>query len=270
MYKQAETFLGLSEKLAAFDKIPEIEEMFPDDEVARAVAYMIATSHEYKKPNTNNAISFVKNYTWKKTEINPNRLQGINKPVIQEKVDGMVKNMRKPKPLIVVNQFNGIRPQTPGKKILVDGHHRLEAYKVKEWNPIPVYEGTYTGSDSNYLNFDFDFTTERPLLFAIDFDGTIVENKFPKIGAAKQETVEFIKDAKAKGHKIMIYTCRTNKELDAATEFLKANNIPYDYVNSNPDFGTGVKPYADAYIDDRAVNVNQIGFLNVPKFVKKK
>lgn len=265
MYKTSEIILDLSEKLAAEKIIQDIESMCGDD-IEKKVAYMIATSHEYKKPNTDNAISFVKNYSWKKTEIKTNRLQGINKPVIKEKVQSMVEGMSKPKPLIVVNQFNGIRPQTPGKKILVDGHHRLEAYKEKGWNTTPVYEGTYIGADSNYLSLDFEFPSDRPLVFAVDFDGTIVTNKFPSIGTIKQNTVNFMRDAKKKGHKVMLYTCRTNKVLDDAIKFLKDNRIPFDYVNNNPNFGDGIKPFADVYIDDRAINVKNIEFLNIPTY----
>jgi phage-related protein len=45
-----------------------------------------------------------------------------------------------------VNQFHGIRPQTPGKKILVDGHQRLEALKFLGEASTPIYKGTYTGN----------------------------------------------------------------------------------------------------------------------------
>lgn len=131
----------------AAGKIPAIENAF-DDPIAKKVAYMIATSHEYKKPNVRAALSFVKNYKWEVSDSSVNDLQGINKPIIEEKVQDMAKKMKNknPKPLICVNQFHGIRPQTPGKKILMDGHHRLEACKANEVSRVPIYKGTYTGA----------------------------------------------------------------------------------------------------------------------------
>lgn len=129
-------------------KIPNIEKAFEGSEVAKKVAYMIATSHEYTKPNTEHAIKLVKNYTWEERKLKTSDLQGINKPVIKEKVFDMAKSIKpeKLKPLMVVNKFQGITPQTPGKKILLDGHHRLEACIFKGIKEVPVYYGKYNGS----------------------------------------------------------------------------------------------------------------------------
>ena len=134
-------------------KIPAIENAFSDP-IEKKVAYMIATSHEYKKPNVKAALSFVKNYKWEISTAKVSNLQGINKPIIPEKVQDMAKKMKgkTPKPLICINQFHGIRPQTPGKKILMDGHHRLEACKVNGVTEVPIYKGTYDGgAEKNYI-----------------------------------------------------------------------------------------------------------------------
>jgi hypothetical protein len=110
---------------------------------------MIATSHEYKTPNVDGALAFVKNYTWEENTAKLNSLQGINKPIKQEKVMKIAEEIRKHggkvDPFIVVNQLNGIRPQTPGKKILFDGHHRMKACELIMKEDVPVYKGTYTG-----------------------------------------------------------------------------------------------------------------------------
>lgn len=126
-------------------KIPAIEKAFSNP-LDKKVAYMIATSHEYKKPNVKAALTFVKNYKWELSNCRLCNMQGINKPVNKEKVADMVKNMKRVDPFIVVNQFHGIRPQTPGKKILIDGHHRMHACEAKGMDEIPVYKGTYTGN----------------------------------------------------------------------------------------------------------------------------
>jgi hypothetical protein len=128
-------------------KIPILENSFKAGP-AKDVAYMIATSHEYKTPNVKAALSFTKNYDWEIATARVANLQGIDKPIIQEKVKAIADNInpKKLKPLVVVNQLNGVRPQTPGKKILVDGHHRIEAYKYLGITETSVYKGTYTGN----------------------------------------------------------------------------------------------------------------------------
>jgi len=95
-------------------------------------------------------------------------LQGINKPIIQEKVDEMAKSMKgkKPSPLIAINQFHGIRPQTPGKKILMDGHHRLEACKANNVSDVPIYKGTYTGAAERPHKELLEKTAKAKSLFA--------------------------------------------------------------------------------------------------------
>ena len=65
--------------------LKKIEAIFKDDSIARDVAYMIATSHEYKEPNEDSAVRLVSNYKWEKKTMKIANLQGIDKPVIKEK-----------------------------------------------------------------------------------------------------------------------------------------------------------------------------------------
>lgn len=132
-------------------KIPNIEKAFSNDKIAKQVAYMMATSHEYKEPNTTAAIKMTKNYKWELTKEKIKNLQGIHKPIKESKVSDMVKNFKPTKPFIVVNQLHGIRPQTPGKKILLDGHHRKECCIRKGIEEVPVYKGTYTGGSEKSI-----------------------------------------------------------------------------------------------------------------------
>lgn len=129
-------------------KIPAIEKAL-ECPIARKVATMMATSHEYKTPNVDGALAMAKNYKWEKSTEKIRNLQGINKPVKKEKVMniamGIKENKGKVEPFIVVNQLHGIRPQTPGKKVLLDGHHRMEACEFLGKEEVPVYKGTYTG-----------------------------------------------------------------------------------------------------------------------------
>lgn len=127
--------------------LKKIEAIFKDDSIARDVAYMIATSHEYKEPNEDSAVKLVSNYKWEKKTMKIANLQGIDKPVIKEKVLDLAKsiNPKKIKPLMVVDKFQGITPQSKGKKILLDGHHRKEACEFLGIEEVPVYYGKYTG-----------------------------------------------------------------------------------------------------------------------------
>lgn len=158
-------------------KIPAIEVACTDN-IEKKVCYMVATSHEYKKPNTESSLTFVKNYDWELSNARISMIEGIDKLVDKSKVLNIAKNMRTPSPLIVVNQLNGIRPQTRGKVILVDGHHRLKAYEMQGLSEIPIYRGTYHGGDSIVMRDDIPkFPKNRRLSFAFDFDDTILSKK---------------------------------------------------------------------------------------------
>jgi len=100
----------------------------------------------------------------------------------------------------------------------------------------------------------------KPFVVAIDFDGTIVEHKYPDIGPLKENVIRCIRLLKEMGCYIIITSCRTNSVLyrsllQRANQahimqiFLIENNIPFDEV----DDGTQGKVVADVYIDDRAI-----------------
>ena len=97
------------------------------------------------------------------------------------------------------------------------------------------------------------------LIIAIDFDGTIVEDKYPAIGAMQPKAQSVIKSLKDRGDYIIIWTCRTGDHLLQAINWLVRHNIPFDAVNShNPDNladfgGSPTKVYADHYIDDKGL-----------------
>lgn len=94
------------------------------------------------------------------------------------------------------------------------------------------------------------------MIYAIDFDGTIVENKFPKIGKLIPETADFIHTLKSRGHTWILWTMREENHLTEALELLTVNDLLPDYVNDNvpelkKSFGNNPrKVYADVYIDD--------------------
>lgn len=98
----------------------------------------------------------------------------------------------------------------------------------------------------------------RNLTIAVDFDGTIVENRYPKIGKPIIFAIETLKKLQDDGHHLILWTYRTGKELDEAVEFCKRSGISFYAVNkSYPeeiyDNSLSRKIQADYFIDDRNI-----------------
>lgn len=92
------------------------------------------------------------------------------------------------------------------------------------------------------------------MIIAIDFDGTCVTHEYPKIGK-DIGAVDTLRALVAKGHKLMLWTMRCNKELEEAMEWFDQNEISLWSVNENPtqNWTTSPKQYAHLYIDDTAL-----------------
>lgn len=106
------------------------------------------------------------------------------------------------------------------------------------------------------------------MIIAVDFDGTLVEDKFPLIGEPKKSKVDkgtFIDDLikiQNRGHKLILFTCREGEFLEEAVKFCKEKGLVFDAVNENLrstlkwwNGKVSRKPFANVYIDDRAVNL---------------
>ena len=97
----------------------------------------------------------------------------------------------------------------------------------------------------------------KSLLIAVDFDGTIVEDAYPKVGKPKPFALETIKMLQADGHRIILWTYRYGKALKDAEEFMiKSGITPYAINRSYPEeesYPNDVsrKINADLFIDDR-------------------
>ena len=93
-------------------------------------------------------------------------------------------------------------------------------------------------------------------IYAIDFDGTIVENKFSDIGPANPEAIEFIKALQERGDKWILYTMREGDYLMQAVDWLAFRGLHPDAVNDNlPEMkefykNNPRKVFANVYIDD--------------------
>lgn len=102
---------------------------------------------------------------------------------------------------------------------------------------------------------------EKTYTVAVDFDGTLATKVEPfnpkKCGEPVEWVVRWVKAFKEAGAKIIVWTCRGNT--DPVEEWLEEHGIPCDHVNEHPGGHTGSpKVYADVYIDDRGVHVDDL------------
>lgn len=102
---------------------------------------------------------------------------------------------------------------------------------------------------------------DLPKIVAVDFDGTLVADRYPDIGEPNIQLINTIKQMRAQGIKVILWTCRNYDKLQEALDFCKTHGLGFDEVNKNiPEVlyltnGKDTrKVYADIYIDDRAIN----------------
>ena len=93
---------------------------------------------------------------------------------------------------------------------------------------------------------------------AVDFDKVLFEHDgwdgHENYGSPISNARESLLELQQMGFKIMIWTTRCDEDIIRSA--LLKYNIPFDYINQNPNQPPDVatcKPVADYYIDDRAV-----------------
>lgn len=97
-------------------------------------------------------------------------------------------------------------------------------------------------------------------IIAVDFDGTVVDHRYPDVGAdapcAVRVLLELVvPDGPEPPAKLILWTMRSGAELEAARSWFAKRGIPLHGVNENPDqksWTTSPKAYAQVYIDDAA------------------
>ena len=100
------------------------------------------------------------------------------------------------------------------------------------------------------------------LIIAVDFDGTIVEDKYPKVGKTMIFAFETLKKLQSEGHRLILWTYRSGERLEEAVAFCKENGIEFYAVNKsfpeeNYEEKYSRKINANLFIDDRNIG----GFL---------
>ena len=99
---------------------------------------------------------------------------------------------------------------------------------------------------------------KQSLVIAIDFDGTIVEHRYPFIGRIRPFAFETMEALQIKGHRLILWSYRKGKKLEDAVKFCGAHGIEFYAINKNYpeeiwDENGSRKILAHIYIDDRNV-----------------
>ncbi len=96
------------------------------------------------------------------------------------------------------------------------------------------------------------------MIIAVDFDGTIVEHRYPAIGNEQPFAIETLKKLTEEGHRLILWTVREGRLLDEAVMFCRERGLEFYAVNRdypeeeksrNNHFSRKLK--ADLWIDDR-------------------
>lgn len=90
---------------------------------------------------------------------------------------------------------------------------------------------------------------------AIDFDGTVVEHRYPRIGN-DIGAIPVLRRLVKNGHRLLLFTMRSGEELLDAVKWFDENKIPLFGINTNPtqkNWTKSPKCLADLYIDDAGI-----------------
>lgn len=98
------------------------------------------------------------------------------------------------------------------------------------------------------------------MIIAVDFDGTIVEHRYPDIGREIPFATETLRMLIKEHHKLILWSVREGKLLEDAVNWCKERGIefyainrdyPEETLDNNNHFSRKIK--ADYFIDDRNI-----------------
>lgn len=97
------------------------------------------------------------------------------------------------------------------------------------------------------------------MTIAVDFDGTIVEHKYPNIGKEFPFAIDTLIKLQSEGHRLILWSVREGRLLDEAVEYCRRRGLEFYAVNkefaeeeinpNSPYYSRKLK--ADLFIDDR-------------------
>ncbi len=98
------------------------------------------------------------------------------------------------------------------------------------------------------------------MIICVDFDGTIVDHRYPELGQPVPEALTWLKRLQSCGARLILYTMRSEEgvagnTLAPAVRYLQEQGIEFYGVNNHPgqqSWTSSPKVYADLYIDDAA------------------
>ena len=95
------------------------------------------------------------------------------------------------------------------------------------------------------------------MIIAVDFDGTIVEHRYPAIGNEIPFAIDTLKKLREERHKLILWSVREGKLLEEAVNYCKERGLEFYAVNTNYPEEQGNHEHfsrklkADLFIDDR-------------------
>lgn len=97
------------------------------------------------------------------------------------------------------------------------------------------------------------------MTIAVDFDGTIVEDKYPEIGNERPGAISTLRCLHAQGYTLILWTSRRDIALARAVLWCAERGLKFQYINESTDDdirrygGDTRKVGASLYIDDRGL-----------------
>lgn len=94
------------------------------------------------------------------------------------------------------------------------------------------------------------------MIIAVDFDGTIVEHRYPEIGEERPFAISTLRLLASQRHRLILWTVRRGKLLEDAVEWCRSRGVDFYAVNKNfpeeilDEGGCFGKINADIFIDD--------------------
>lgn len=98
------------------------------------------------------------------------------------------------------------------------------------------------------------------MIIAVDFDGTIVQDRYPEIGNERIFATQTLRALIQERHQLVLWTVRQGEELEEAVEWCRQRGVEFYAVNKDyPDEDVeknchySRKLKVDIFIDDRNV-----------------
>ena len=98
------------------------------------------------------------------------------------------------------------------------------------------------------------------MTIAVDFDGTIVDHRYPAIGKERPFAIETLRMLQKEGHQLILWSVREGELLDEAVQWCHEHGLNFYAVNrdypeelpeNNNHFSRKLK--VDLFIDDRNI-----------------